>query len=265
MFYNSSVSVFYCFEFWNDGRSLCVSLCSVRFCSDPRSDPVLQTHTGGYVAASALLVSVAGRSMNRLWHKMAAVGSMCMEAAQVQLASVCRYQRRQAEELLSPGPTGWTSHSRSYFPLLSLETLSLSLSPPPCLSISLSLPHFPSSSSSSVSIPALRGICCSPTGLFVPLLRWHPSCQEGEFRCSTSPPSPPPVELITRSCVPTHIKDRVTARVLGTERRECVSCKSWDGMIERAVSVRPVQIQRVNRKPERRSLRAQHHGLLPRG
>lgn len=119
---------------------MCQSIfCSVLF---RPSDPVPQTHTGGDVAASTLLVSVAGRSMNRLWHKMAAVGSMCTEAAQVQLASVCRYQRRQAEELLSLGPTGWTSRSRSYFPPLSLETLSLSL--PQCLSISLSLPHFPS-------------------------------------------------------------------------------------------------------------------------
>ena len=173
MFYNSSVSVFYCFEFWNDGRSLCVSLCSVRFCSDPRSDPVLQTHTGGYVAASALLVSVAGRSMNRLWHKMAAVGSMCMEAAQVQLASVCRYQRRQAEELLSPGPTGWTSHSRSYFPLLSLETLSLSLSLSPSMSLHLLI---------SPSLPQLQlQLCLHPCSQGNLLFPHRPVCASAEM------------------------------------------------------------------------------------
>lgn len=154
---------------------MCQSIfCSVLF---RPSDPVPQTHTGGDVAASTLLVSVAGRSMNRLWHKMAAVGSMCTEAAQVQLASVCRYQRRQAEELLSPGPTGWTSRSRSYFPPLSLETLSLSLS----LNVSPS-PYLSLTSPAQLQLclhPCSQGNLLFPTGLFVPLLRWHPSYREG--------------------------------------------------------------------------------------
>lgn len=199
---------------------MCQSIfCSVLF---RPSDPVPQTHTGGDVAASTLLVSEAGRSMNRLWHKMAAVGSMCTEAAQVQLASVCRYQRRQAEELLSLGPTGWTSRSRSYFPPLSLETLSLS----PSMSLHLLIsPSLPQPSSSSVSIPALRGICCSPQACLC--LCWDDIhlVGRGGFHCSTSSPSPPRVELITRSRVPTHIKEWVTARVLGTERRDFRVCQ----------------------------------------
>lgn len=191
VFYRQLCSTFVLF--WILGRSfMCQSIfCWVLF---RPSDPVPQTHTGGDSAASTLLVSVAGRSMNRLWHKMAAVGSMCTEAAQVQLASVFRYQRRQAEELLSPGPTGWTSRSRSYFPPLSLETLSLSPSPSMSLHllISLSLPRL-----QLCLHPCSQGNLLFPTGLFVPLLRWHPSCRGGGwFHCSTSSPSPPGWNLL---------------------------------------------------------------------
>lgn len=101
---------------------------------------------------------------------------MCAEAAEVQLASVCRYQRRQAEELLSPGATAQARLNISQSFLLSSSFSSSRLS------ISLSLP-FPQHSS--VSISVLGGILCSPPACL--RLCWDDiHLVRRRFHCSTS-------------------------------------------------------------------------------
>lgn len=174
------------------------------------SDPVFETQSCRHWGLCGKLyaqVSMAGRSMNRLWHKMAAtaVGScMCTEAAEVQLASVCRYQRIQAEELLSPGVTAQPRlNILQSFLLFSFPSLlllwKLSLLLPIHLLISpISPAQSPSPSlfSGESAVPR-RPACASAemtsilsAGGFIVLL----------LAISTTCPC-------TRSCVPTHIKE----------------------------------------------------------
>lgn len=145
---------------------------------------------------------MSGRSMNRFGHKMAAAavgacipvyrGSWGATGISVSLS------KETGREAALPGgdSTSMAEHPTviltSFFLLLLLFLTSMTLS------ASSQSPYLSISRHGSVS----RGNPLFPTGLFVPLLRWHPSCQEGGCHCSTSYH----MRNFRRSCVPMHIK-----------------------------------------------------------
>lgn len=120
------------------------------------SDLVVDTQTCWHPALCGRIwaqVTMAGRSMNRICHKTAAatVGSR-IQAAEVQLASEQRYQRRQTEDLFSLEPNAQVQlsvwHSIIFLHILLLASMGpllwkFSISPylhligslPPCDSI----------------------------------------------------------------------------------------------------------------------------------
>lgn len=187
-------------------------------------------------------VSMAKRSMNRLWHKMAAtaVGSRI----QVYRGS---WGATGMSVSLSK-ETGRGAALPSGDSISKAEHLAVNLnlfSPLSHFHGSFLLTVLKSLWHSSVSISALGGIYYPPQACL--RLCWDDIhlFQEGVSLFYFSP-SLPRLQL-THSCVLTHIKEHEGMN--RWEDRVC-SYKLLAGMIERAVSVRLVHVQRVNRKQE---------------
>lgn len=189
--------------------------------------PILQTL--GLMWQLYAQVSVAGRSMNRLWHKMAAtaVGS-CIHVyrgswgATGISVSLSKETGRGAALPKGDGP----STAEHLAVILTFFLLLTSTSPlsGDSLSPSLHLLTSPFPQHSSVSISVLGGICCSPQACLC--LCWDDiHLVRREFHCSTSHHLHRACNF-TRSCVPRHIKEWLTACVFGMKRqdgRECVA------------------------------------------
>lgn len=136
--------------------------------------------TTGCVAGFYAQVSMAGRSMNRLWHKMvaAAVGScihVCRGSRGATGISLSRETGRGADPPQGRWhKCGWTSSITFLLILFLASTAPLhwKFSLSPYLHLLLSSPISPAQLRL-----CSRGNPLFPAGLFAPLLRWHPSSQ----------------------------------------------------------------------------------------
>lgn len=176
--------------------------------------------------------------MNRLWHETvaAAAGVACMcaaEAAEVQLASVRRYQRKQRSRSPQGRWRGQLNVSQSFF-LYSLLSSSplwvLFIGNPP--SLSLHLAHFP---------------CTAPSpSLFSgePAVPCRPVCASAEMTSILSAAGCV-VLLLTVSAMCATLRAPLSRRILKSEAafgRRARRGESCGGMIEIAASVPPVHV-----------------------